>query len=1150
MSTPQPLGGASVKYSQQYRRCGKAGCPSCRPPGRGHGPYWYAYWWEGGRVRSRYLGKEWSSVETVLQVMPVVASSRTLQVRTLGSFAVWRSGELVPAALWGRRKAAALFKCLLSAPGYRLHREQVIDLLMPEVEFDKAAKGLRSAVYRLRKVLDSPGAAASHLQSQGDLLVLAPVVDGEPDAGWLDAAAFAREAATALAGQDLTRCHAALSLYGGEYLPEDRYDEWVERRRGELRDQHLALLLHLAHLSQAAGSTDEALVCFRTVLTADRCHEDAARQLMQLLAAEGRRSEALEVYRSLAAALERELGESPAGETQAVRARLLAEAPVTLMPPAPRTNLRAPLTSFVGREWERTEVSRLLRDGTGGCRLVTLVGAGGCGKTRLALEVGRGLLEDYPDGVFLADLATVSDSERLAEAVADALGVREQVQRVEGQAALEVLSSHLAPKRLLLVLDNCEHLVAGCAQLATVLLQRAAELRILATSQATLGVLGEIIWRVPSLSLPDADEPPVAELVAYEAIQLFLERARAAKPHFSFSERNAAAVLHICSQLDGIPLAIELAAARLSVLSVEQIAARLGDRLRLLSDGNRTALPRQQTLRAAIEWSYNLLTAGERVLFRRLAVFAGSWTMEAAEAVCAGESLSRHAVVERMSGVIGKSMVNVVEAGESVRYRLLESVRHYALEQLCAADEEDAVRERHCDWYLALAERAEPELKGPEQAEWLAQLELEHDNLRAALGWAGEHGAVETGLRLAGALWRFWYVRGYLGEGRRWLEAASGSGLGSHAARAKALNGAGNLAWQQGDFDRATDLHEWALELHRAAQDKNGVAGTLGSLGTVAFGQGDYSRADALYEECLALKRDLGDRWGIAAALNNLAMVAYQRGNYDRASTLYEEGLALQRELQDRKGVAGSLGNLGLVVFRQGDYGRAVALQEEALKLERELGGTLGAAITLGHLGAAVCRQGDYVRAAALHEESLAFLRELGDRQSIALSLGNLGEVAYMEGDIGRATSLYEEGLALQRRLGDKHGSARSLTNLGIVSFMQGDYDRAAALFDECLVLSRDLDARDQQAEGLEGMAWVAAAQGHAHLGALLGGAAETLRTALGVPLTPVQHGGHERALQLIRRALSEVAFSAAWTEGMSMTQEAAVALALESGIH
>ena len=1034
-------------------------------------------------MRSRYLGKQPPSLEPALQAVPAPAPAGTLRVRSLGSFAVWRTGELLPAGHWGRRKVAALFKCLLSAPGYQLHREQVMDFLFPDMEPAEAAKGLRSTVYLLRKMLDRPGASASHLQSRGDLLALVPAVTDEPDADWLDAAAFAQAAAAALTRRDIGLCQAALNLYAGEYLPEDRYEEWAARRREELRGQHLALLLHLADLSVAHREVEEALRCLRTVLTVDPCHEDAARYLMELLAREGRRSEALEVYRALATALEEELGVSPARETRAVRARLLAEAPVALVPAAKRTNLPAPLTSFIGREWERAELTRFLREGVGGSRLLTLVGAGGCGKTRLALEVARALLDDYPDGVYLVELAPLADPGLLHQAVAGALGLRE-TQKAADQSVLDMLATYLSGRQLLLVLDNAEHVVVGAAELAVALLQAAPGLRILVTSQAALGVLGELAWRVPSLSLPEESDLPVADLSPYEAIQLFVERAQLSKPHFALTERNAAAVLQVCRRLDGIPLALELAAARLSVLSVEQLAGRLDDRLGLLTEGNRAALPRQQTLRATIEWSYNLLTAAERVLLGRLSVFAGGWTLEAAEGVCAGPKLSRRVALERLHGLVSKSLVQVEEREGAMRYQLLETVRAYAHERLEAAGELDALRERHAGWCQALAEEAALGLVGPDQGDWLMRLDLEHDNLRAALGWAlerDEEGTStgspshperhEIAMRLATGIWRFWLIHGHVTEGRSWL-------------------------------DRLAQLELTTVEGERAALLR---AMVLAATAVLATEQGEHSRAADLAGAALALYRELGDQRRSAATLDILATTAMRQGDNARAAALYEESLVIFRILDQQRSIATVLNNLGLAARYQGDYGRATAL----------------------------------------YEESLAIKQALGDVHGIAVALNNLGDVALDQGNVARARTLFERSLTSFQEQKGQWGIALLLTNLGNVARVEGEYEQAARLYRQSLILYRDMDNRVDAGECLEGLAAAICAAGEPHRAARLLGAAASVRAALNTPPSPRDRTHCERTREAVRAALGEEAFAMAWAGGAALSPEQAVTEAL-----
>lgn len=634
-------------------------------------------------------------------------------------------------------------------------------------------------------------------------------------------------------------------------------------------------------------------------------------------------------------------------------------------------NLPIQLTSFIGREREIESIKRLIAQS----RLLTLTGPGGCGKTRLALQVAADLLEEYPDGVWLVELATLSEPALIPQTIASVLRVREQA----SHPLLTTLIDFLQPKKLLLVLDNCEHLIEACAQCIEALLRTCPKLRILTTSRELLGIPGEAAWRVPPLSLPDPNcLPTVESLTQYEAIRLFLERAAVVLPCFALTSQNAQAVAQICQRLDGIPLAIELAAARVKVLSVEQIAARLDDRFRLLTGGSRTALRRQQTLQAAIDWSYELLSEKERVLLRRLAVFVGGYALEAAEAVCAEEGIEQYEVLDLLSQLVDKSLVVKEEKGEIARYWLLETIRQYGLEKLTEAREMATLRSRHLAFFVELAEQAEPQLKGADQKLWLERLEMEHDNLRAALEWSKtETSRAVEGLRLVGALWPFWEVRGFLSEGRRWIEGLLAVvGNTQASVRAKALRGAGVLASHQGDYERAATFLQESLALLHQLGDKRGAALSLNNLGIVARNQGDYARATALYEEGLALWRELGDKRGIAASLANLAIVARNQKDYSRATKLHEESLLLFRELGNKIGIAVTLNNLGVVAEDQCNYERAATLYKESLALRHELGDKLGSLGCLSNLAAVAGEQGQPERAARLFGAAEA-LREV-----------------------------------------------------------------------------------------------------------------------------------------------------------------------------
>jgi non-specific serine/threonine protein kinase len=555
---------------------------------------------------------------------------------------------------------------------------------------------------------------------------------------------------------------------------------------------------------------------------------------------------------------------------------------------AARTNLPRVLTSLIGREREQEVVCRLL----GEAALVTLVGPGGVGKTRLALQVAARLRTDYPDGAWLVSLTPLADPALVPGAVTQVLGLREESER----PLPATLAGYLQDKRLLLVLDNCEHLVAACAALASMLLQVCPRLCLLATSREALGVSGERRYRVPPLTAPDPRHPLPVDLVGrYEAVRLFVARAQERQPAFALSARNARAVAAVCTRLDGIPLAI---------------AERLAARFRLLTGGPRDAPARQRTLRATMDWSWDLLVAPQQFLLRRLAVFgAGGWTLATAEAVCAEEGIEAQAVLDLLDGLVNKSLVQLSEREPAARYGVLETVLQYAAERL--AVDGAAWRDRHLAWCVSLAEEAALALAGSAQGAWLARLEAEHDNLRAALRWAGERGAGDLGLRLAGALWRFWKLRGYLSEGRGWLEAVLAGDPAPTAARGAALHGAGALALDQGAHARARKLLEESLALGRALDDRQRVAAALNSLGNLAFRLGEYRRAGDAYEQNLALQRELADRWGIAASLNNLGLVAQRQGEYGRAAALYEESLALKRAVGDTRAAALTLNNLG-----------------------------------------------------------------------------------------------------------------------------------------------------------------------------------------------------------------------------------------------
>lgn len=641
----------------------------------------------------------------------------------------------------------------------------------------------------------------------------------------------------------------------------------------------------------------------------------------------------------------------------------------------PHVQLPVQLTSFIGRGREIAEIKHWLAR----TRLLTLTGAGGCGKTRLALQVVTDLARPdatadnaFPDGIWWVELAPLSNPALVADAVGQTLGVREK----PNEPLLETLATYLESKQLLLVLDNCEHLLRSCAELAATLQLRCRDLTIMATSREPLGIVGEIPWVVPSLSLPKTNTLPHNSLSQFDAVRLFVERATTTLPAFAFTDENAAAVAQVCQRLDGIPLALELAAARINVLTVEQIASRLDDSFALLTSGNRmTVIPRHQTLRAAIDWSYNFLSEPERVLFHRLSVFAGGWTLAAAEAVCTDDErrssdrkaergvhlqtndegtevdirpptmiLRRNQVLDLLSQLVEKSFVLAeTQARQEARYRLLETMRQYSREKFQQGrsidHEVETIRAQHAAYYLALAQAAEPALTGARQLTWLMRLEAEHDNLRAALQWSLDTRNTEMALGLCGNLWRFWDLHGHVTEGSRWLAAALALPTVQSALiqlRAQAVRGAGVMALRRFDVANATALFQESLRLSREIGDTRGIAGSLNGLGVT---KGDnLEAARPLFEESLTLFRELGHAWGIARALQNLAIPTFWHGDPLVALRLFEESLAVQQTVGDSRLKGMTLCFYGQAILFQNNATKAADLLHQALSLQQQVG--------------------------------------------------------------------------------------------------------------------------------------------------------------------------------------------------------------------
>jgi non-specific serine/threonine protein kinase len=667
--------------------------------------------------------------------------------------------------------------------------------------------------------------------------------------------------------------------------------------------------------------------------------------------------------------------EAAASEDQTGDARIGSESTThSSVLDARHHNLPVPLTNFVGRCQEIARLQRLVAS----TRLLTLTGAGGCGKTRLALELAGSLLDHFPDGVWWVDFAPLSDPNLLEQSVASALGVREGPTR----PIRESVTGYVRGRQLLLVLDNCEHMIAACAHLVETLLQTGRRLSILATSREGLRISGETIWRVPSLSVPEPLQlVPVDALLQYDAIDLFVERASAVDPGFTVTETNAPAIASICHRLDGIPLAIELAAARVNVLSVEQIGDRLNDRFRLLTGGARTTVARQRTLKAAVDWSYDLLSDSERELLRRLSVFAGGWTLEAAEKVTSSVGSGAEGVLDLLSRLVDKSLVNVDGDNAAIRrYRFLETVRQYARDRLLQSGEAGHSRDGHLTCFRELAQRADPELNGAGQIAWLNRLQLELDNLREALEWAlADPARGDQSLDLASALLWFWVKRGYLREGQEWLERAlSASRTPSSTLRAKALTSLGCLTFFQGDLARTRELLDESASLGRACGDLGAIGFALGMNALAALELGDITAGARLAAEGRDAARASTRPWLQGPSLTCLAYLAMHEGDLVCAGQLHEEALEVSRGHGEKWGVATSLTDLALLRVVQQRHGQARTLCAEGISLYREFGDRLGIAWCLGILSAAESADGHAVRAARLWGAMEGLLESVG----------------------------------------------------------------------------------------------------------------------------------------------------------------------------
>lgn len=1055
-----------------------------------------------------------------------------MEFRILGSVEVGDGGPAKD--LGGLRERTLLARLLLSA-GQVVSADRLAEDLWAGDPPPHSTATLRVYISRLRRAL-GPGATALQTQPPGYRLDLQP---GQLDAHRFEALADAARADLAGGRPEAAaaRLRQALGMWRGAALSDVADLSFAQADVIRLEEARLTALEDRVEADLACGRHASLASELDGLLASHPLRERLCGQRMLALYRCGRQADALQAYQDLRTRLADELGIDPNPGLQRLHQAILRQEAGLDWPPAgwtqpaaqitaetaaqiaaeagaaqsaaagpaerPGSGLPAETTSFIGREAELARIDELL----GLSRLLTLAGPSGSGKTRLALRAAAQSSGSYPGGVWLVELAPVTAPDLVAAVTAASLGVREE----PGRPPADTIAAHLGDSEALIVVDNCEHMRDAAAELIAALLRDCPSLRVLATSQTRLGLSGEAIWPVPPLTLPDPavrDPQGVAEA---EAVRLFCDRAALARPGFELTEVNAAAVSEICRRLDGIPLAIELAAARASALTARQLAARLDDRFRLLTGGSRGGLPRHRTLQAAIEWSHDLLTRTEQLCLRRMAVFPGGCTLEAAEAVCADDELPLDMVFETVNSLVDRSLLTADEQFDSMRYGMLESIRQFALGRLDQAGRRGVLYRRRRAWLLEFAGRAD--VIGPDQAAWLDLLEAEHDNFSAALEWslaAGESES-ESALALAGILARFWVVRGHIGQGRRWLDGA--------------------------------------LAAARPADDRRLLAAALDGAGLIAHVQADHDAQTGYVGQSLRIWRELGDDARIANGLGQLGAVAHARGDYPAARQIYNEALEFAERSGNVRQLALTLSGLGLLSLHSGELAEATGYYEQSIARFREAGDLRSATLILGNLGVAALNSGDLDLARARLEPHLASAKKLGDRKLTGGALTNLGMVAYESGDLDRADQLHQEALDLAGQVGDRRLASVALTNLGLVARAQKDYFAARSYLSRSLELAEAVSERRAVAESLEEIAGVDAAVGKMQSAAVLIGASAALRSAIGAPLPGPDLARFNDTASAVRTAMGEDSYLAAQTRGGAMSAADAVAFAREGGL-
>jgi predicted ATPase/DNA-binding SARP family transcriptional activator len=1057
-----------------------------------------------------------------------------MELGILGPLEVRDGSALVPVP--GAKERALLADLVVNA-GRVVSADRLVEDLWGDAPPGNPANTLQGRVSALRRALGPAGSGLVVTRPPGYVLATDPAA--------VDASRFERLVAEAMALGSTGAPHAtrlleeALGLWRGPALAEFADRPWAQAEAARLEELRLAATEALVELRLAAGGHARVVGELEALVAAHPTRERPRGQLMVALYRSGRQADALRVYAETRVTLAEELGIDPSPELQRLYQAILVQDPALEpagpVPQPPRHNLPERLTSLVGRDQELREVAKLVE----AHRLVTVVGPGGAGKTTVAVELARRLGGGHPDGVWLVELAAVGDPALLAEVVGAALGLREEPPEpgTPSTGPGERLAESLRDKALLLVLDNCEHLVAACAELVGRLLRTAPGVRVLATSREVLRVAGEVVWPVPPLAVPGGDGAAPEMLAGYDAVRLFAERAAAADPGFALDAASAPAVAELCRRLDGLPLAIELAAARVRVLPVPEIAARLGDRFRLLGGGDRTSDPRQRTLRATVDWSWELLEEPDRRLWRRLAVFPGGWTVAAAEAVCAGDGLDEDEVLEGLFRLVDRSLV--VAAGvEPARFSMLESLRAYGAERLAETGEVEAVAARHTAFFLELAEEAATHRTA---RPWLRRMRADYDNLRAALDRVVAAGDLDTALRLAGALGWYWSTDHTI-EGRQRLAAvlALADGRPPTPALARVLQVRAMVEVALAPTGATVAAARRSRELFERFGDRQGVAFSKLLIGWAELQRGGPGDAALrLVEEADATFAELGDPWGQAFAGQSRAVFeTYLHGPSERAQRAGRQALERYRALDDQFGLAQAQFNLAEMATALGDLDAARRGYEETLAAARD-GGPLWALLaSLTRLGALLILEGEEDRAAALHAEAVALARRSGQRRALGHLYNELGAVARARGDLERARQLHQEALAIVRGL-IGWSVPHTLASLACAEARLGDLDGAAAHLREAARLLLETPQPATAALVLTGEALVALGRARPDRAARLLAAAEATHERIGTVPVAAERRELEVVAEAVRGVLDPDTLAAARAAGRALDPEA-----------